>query len=158
MEYAQILPRLFVGSHPSNFEDVEKLRRESDITAILNLQTDEDMLSHGIPWEALEAHYRACGMLVCRVPVRDEVSALTEKLPECVRALDHLLEARHTVYLHCTAGAGRSPTVAAAYLHRCWGWDLEVATAYVRERRPSSPSVEAIQQANWNLTNYPATP
>jgi len=153
MEYAQVLSHLHVGSHPSNGEDVEKLRRESDVTAILNLQTDEDMLARDIPWEALEAHCRACGMLVCRVPVRDEVAALREKLPECVRTLDRLLEARHTVYLHSTVGAGRSPTVAAAYLHRCWGWDLDIAVAYVKARRPSSPSLEAIRLAAWNLPN-----
>jgi hypothetical protein len=54
MEYAQILPHLFVGSHPNNAEDVEKLRLESGMTAILNLQTDEDMRSRDIPWQALD--------------------------------------------------------------------------------------------------------
>ena len=153
MDYAQILPCLFVGSYPGGVEDVEELRRECDITAILNLQTDEDMRSRDIPWEALEAHYRACGILLSRVPVRDEVAALREKLPECVHALDQLLQTGYTVYLHCTAGAGRSPTVAVAYLHRCWGWPLDRALAYVKERQSSTPSVEAIQQAPWEGGN-----
>lgn len=154
MEYAQILPHLFVGSHPGGVEDLEKLRHECGITAILNLQTDEDIRSRDIPWEALEAHYRSCGIKLCRVPFRDEVAALREKLPDCVRALDRLLEAHHVVYLHCTYGAGRSPTVAIAYLHRCWNWDLEVAVAYVKERRSCTPSVEAIQQATWDPANW----
>ena len=153
MEFAQILPHLFVGSHPASVADVEKLRRESGITAILNLQTDEDTCSGDIPWQDLESRYRACGILLCRVQVRDELAALREKLPECVRALDQLLQTGYTVYLHCTAGVGRSPTVAVAYLHRCWGWHLDMALAYVRERRSSTPSVEAIQQAPWEGGN-----
>ena len=45
MDYAQILSGLFIGSHPQTIDDVEQLRRESAITAVLNLQTDEDMRS-----------------------------------------------------------------------------------------------------------------
>ena len=153
MDYAQILPHLFVGSYPGAIEDVAELRRECGITAILNLQTDEDICSRNIPWQALEAHYRACGIFLCRVPVRDEVTALREKLPECVRVLDGLLRAGYTVYLHCTAGAGRSPTVGVAYLHRCWDWNLDTALAYVKQRRSSAPSLEAIQQALWDVRN-----
>ncbi len=154
MEYAQILPHLFVGSHPSNAEDVEKLRRESGITAILNLQTDDDMRSLGLAWEPLEAHYRACGVELARLPVRDfDPLDLRQKLPECVRVLDSLLRAGHSVYLHCTAGTGRSPTVAIAYLHWCLGWGLDEAIVYVKQLRQTSPNLEAIRLANWDAAN-----
>jgi protein-tyrosine phosphatase len=54
-----------------------------------------------------------------RVPVRDfDAAELRSKLPECVRNLDGLLSAGHLVYLHCTAGINRSPTVAMAFLYR----------------------------------------
>ncbi len=53
MDYAQILPPLFVGSYPVAVDDVEELRRECRITAVLNLQTDEDMRSRDIQWELL---------------------------------------------------------------------------------------------------------
>jgi hypothetical protein len=55
MDYAQILSGLFVGSHPRAIGDVERLRRESVITAVLNLQTDEDMDSVKLDWRLLEA-------------------------------------------------------------------------------------------------------
>src|SRR5208282_6018661 len=61
MDYAQILSGLFVGSHPRAAGDVERLRRESAVTAVLNLQTDEDMRSVNLDWQPLEAHYRASG-------------------------------------------------------------------------------------------------
>ncbi len=146
MNYSRILPRLFVGSHPENVEDIDRLRREAGVTAVLNLQTDEDMQSVNLAWEPLEAHYRACGVEFCRVPVRDfDLEDLRQKLPDCVRALDELLMAGYTVYLHCTAGTGRSSSVAIAYLHSCRGWDLDAAAEYIRQRRECSPNVEAIR-------------
>lgn len=60
------------------------------------------------------------------------------------------------VYLHCTAGTGRSPTVAIAYLYRRRGWDLDEASAYVTQRRQCSPNMEAILAANWGHANEEA--
>lgn len=150
MDYAQVLSRLFVGSHPQTIDDVERLRRESAITAVLNLQTDDDMCSVNLTWEPLEAHYGASGIELRRVPVKEEPIEIREKLPNCVRQLDQLLAAGHTVYLHCTAGVGRSPTVAVAYLHWCLGWGFDVAVAYVKQLRQCSPHLEAIQLAVWD--------
>jgi protein-tyrosine phosphatase len=153
MDFAQILPRLFLGPHPQSIDDIERLRREAGITAVLNLQTDDDMRSVNLVWEPLEAHYLAYGIELARVPVRDfDPLDLREKLPKCVATLDRLLTANHTVYLHCTAGTGRSPTVAISYLHWCQGWELDAAVAYVKERRPCSPNVEAVRLAVWAST------
>ena len=60
-------------------------------------------------------------------------------------ALDRMLKTGHTVYLHCTAGTGRSPTVAAAYLHWCLAWPLERALAHLRDARDCSPNAEAMK-------------
>lgn len=156
MTSSEILPQLFVGSYPRNTQDVDSLRQECGITAVLNLQTNEDMEWLSTDWGALEAHYRASGVELLRVPVRDfDPEDLCARLPECVRALEGLLRAGHTVYLHCSAGAGRSPTVAIAYLHRCQGWDLEQAVAYVKRRRSCSPDVEAIRHAHWDEPERP---
>lgn len=159
MEYDQIFPQLFIGSHPQSKDDIERLRQECGITAVLNLQTDEDMRWCDLDWESLEAHYRSCGIELARVPVRDfDPEELREKLPECVRALDGLLAAGHSVYLHCTAGASRSPTVAIAYLHRCRGWELEQAAVFVRQRRTCSPELDAIRLANWDAPERGSEP
>jgi protein-tyrosine phosphatase len=160
MDYDQILPQLFVGSRPRVVADIEELVRRAEITSVLNLQTNEDMAWYDTDWSKLEAHYQKTGISVMRFPVRDfDPEDLRDKLPGCVRALEQLLEAGHTVYLHCTAGVNRSPTVAAAYLHRCRGWDLERAIAFVKERRACSPEVDAIRLAVWDgAEGFPQDP
>ena len=42
MNLNQVLPRLFVGLCPSQADDISHLKTEYGITAILNLQTDQD--------------------------------------------------------------------------------------------------------------------
>jgi hypothetical protein len=152
MDYVQILPQLALGSHPQSTDDIERLRTELGVTAVLNLQTDDDMRAVGVNWKPLEAYYGTGSLLLKRVPVRDfDPIDLQKKLPECVRALDRLLVAGHRVYLHCTAGTGRSPTVAIAYLYWCRGWDLEQAAAYVQERHLCFPKLEVIRLAAWDF-------
>jgi protein-tyrosine phosphatase len=151
MDYDQILPQLFVGSRPRIVEDIDELVRDTGITAVLNLQTDEDMVWYDTDWEKLEAHYRKTEIEIIRFPIRDfDPDDLREQLPQCVRALEKLFAAGHTVYLHCTAGVNRSPTVAIAYIHWCRGWNLEKAAAYVKQRRTCSPEVDAIRLAKWD--------
>jgi protein-tyrosine phosphatase len=89
-------------------------------------------------------------MVFRSVPVTDfDRLELQRRLPECVTALDGLLQAGHTVYLHCTAGVNRSPTVAVAYLHWCQAWPLADALACVQKTRYCMPDVEAVRRARW---------
>ena len=152
MDYAQILSGLFVGSHPRAIGDVERLRRDSAITAVLNLQTDEDMRSVNLNWQPIEAHYLDSNIYLLRLPMKEEQIELREKLPECVRTLSALIAGGRRVYLHCTEGVGRSPTVAIGYLHwsLCWGFDA--AVSHVKQARQCSPHLEALQLARWNPT------
>jgi hypothetical protein len=157
MDYNQVLSQLFVGSYPESRGDIDRLRQESDITAILNLQTDEDMSYFKIDWERLQMLYAARGITVQRVPVKDfDPADLREKLPACVKALNDLLAAGHSVYVHCSAGVNRSPTVVIAYLYWCRDLDLNEAAAYVNQRRSCSPDVEAIRLATQDLLNEPS--
>jgi len=83
-----------------------------------------------------------------RVPVRDfDQDDLRRDLPECVQALRELIDDGHTVYVHCTAGMGRSPTVVVAYLYWIEQRELEEAAVHVSRCRPCSPDLEAIRLA-----------
>jgi protein-tyrosine phosphatase len=159
MDYTEILPNLLVGSYPRKQEDIALLREGQGVTAVLNLQTDGDLAAFHVDWPALEQHYQSGGVELVRVCVEDFNSEdLTAKLPECVRELDRLLSAGRKVYLHCTAGASRSPTVAIAYLHRRRGWPLARALAYLKERRECSPDIEAISLAEWTPGHERSSP
>ncbi len=147
MDYSKILPRLYLGSCPGSTADVDALRRIG-ITAIVSLQTEEDLEYWGIDGDRLAAHYRKLGIEVRRVPVRDfSPEDLRRELPRCVDVLDELLRSGHTVYVHCNAGVNRSPSVVIAYLHWIEQWDLEQALAHVRACRDCDPYLEAIQLA-----------
>jgi protein-tyrosine phosphatase len=147
LTYAQILPQLFIGSHPRTIDDIERLRREAGITAVLNIHTDDDMCAVNLDFPPLEAHYETCPILLRRVPMVEEQIELRAKLYAAIQALSELLAEGHTVYLHCTAGIGRAPTVAIGYLHTRLGWDWDEAIAHVKQARECAPHVEALRLA-----------
>jgi protein-tyrosine phosphatase len=79
--------------------------------------------------------------------MKEEQGEIREKLFQCIDALDRLMGAGHTVYLHCTAGVARSPTVAIGYLHYCISWEWNAAVRYLKEVRQCSPHLEALRLA-----------
>jgi protein-tyrosine phosphatase len=140
-----ITPNLYVGPAPYDGADLEELK-SLGITAILSLQDDEDIIEGALKRKRAEA--AQANLTFRNVPVLDfDSSDLRDKLQRCVAELDRLLKASHTVYVHCTAGAVRSPTVVAAYLHSCLNWPLTKALSHVRKQRNCSPDAEVIRSA-----------
>jgi protein-tyrosine phosphatase len=145
MHLSQILPHLFVGSCPTNADDINHLKVDYGITAILNLQTDHDFDYCDLDWSRIESRCQDLGIEVRRIPVRDfDGVDLRKKLSQCVQALDELLRTDHIVYTHCNVGAGRSPSVAIAYLVWRQGWNLDEAIEHVTRCWSCPPNIEAI--------------
>ncbi len=152
MNLDQVLPNIFLGSCPTSSSDIERLKSDSGITAVLNVQTAEDMAYWETEWADLEAAYQEASIECRRVPVVDfQPDDLCRRLPDCVKALDELLRGGHTVYVHCSAGMNRSPTTVVAYLHWTQGMSLDEALTFVMQRRYCAPYRDAIRQAtaNW---------
>ncbi|MGB9606681.1 MAG: dual specificity protein phosphatase family protein, partial [Bryobacteraceae bacterium] len=102
----------------------------------------------GSSWDQIQQWCEAAGLHAAREPVRDfDPENLAERLPDCARALDALVAAGHKVYLHCTAGVNRSPSVAIAWLVWKRGMSLREAYALVKQRRYCEPGLAAIQVA-----------
>ncbi len=145
MEITIVTSNLLVGPAPCDADEYTQLKADR-VTAILSLQTEEDLEDRS-PTE-VEASAKKAGLLFRNVPVTDfDLLALKMWLPRCVQALDQLVAAGHRVYVHCTAGVTRSPTVIAAYLHWKLGWPLEKALDHLHDIRDCSPQGEVIRRA-----------
>lgn len=139
--------QLFVGSCPRKEADLDQLQAMG-ITAVLNLQTDDDLFDQEIPWNDLEHYYRHRRLKVRRIAIEDRGSwILRERLGECVQVLDELIEGGNTVYVHCNAGMNRAPTVAIAYLQWVEKRGLRDAVNYVQRCRMCAPYVQEIAMA-----------
>ena len=149
MNFDQITPKLFVGSCPMQTKDIDRLSHELGMTGVLSLQTEDDLACWQIDWACLEKHYRESGIEVRRVPITDfKPDSLRRGLPQCVEALNELMQDGRTVYVHCNAGINRSPTTVIAYLHWSEGRDLDDAAAHVMECRSCDPYVDMIRRAS----------
>lgn len=148
INYNRITPEIFIGSFPKTVVDVERLRHGTGITAVLNMQTDQDFLEWGVEWDKLKGIYMRLEMAVERVPIIDfDPIDLRERLWHAAATLDSLIAIGHRVYVHCTAGIGRAPATVIAYLVWSKHWSLEKAQTYVKACRPCAPSIDAIRLA-----------
>lgn len=145
MRIGVVTPQLVLGPAPLDEDDFQQLKA-AHVTAILSLQTEEDETDGG---ESESALAEASGMKFVSVPVMDfDKLELIRKLPACVNELEQHISSGEVVYLHCTAGVNRSPTVAVAYLHWKKQWPLEKALEHVQDCRRCVPDVEAIRKAD----------
>jgi len=136
VDAARLLRNLLIGPAPAAPGDAAALARRG-VTAVLSLQTDDDLRTMGLSWEVVGGWYRAAGLDAERVPIEDwSPQAVLTRLPAALAALERLLAEGHTVYLHCTAGVNRSPSVALAYLRRVRREPLGRALARLRRIRP----------------------
>lgn len=139
-----VCPYLVVGPAPFE-EDFEQLKALG-VTAVLSLRTEEDGPEGAIERERDAAI--AGGMKFTNMPVTDfDRLELIRKMRNCVAEVERMIADGNTVYLHCTAGVNRSPTVAVAYLHWCLEWPLEKAVAHLQLFRVC-PDEEAVEKAS----------
>ncbi|CAM6117006.1 unnamed protein product [Calypogeia fissa] len=152
MYYTRITPTLIVGSQPQSPSDIEKLFQDEKVGAVLNLQQDKDVEYWGIDLQSIIRRCEELGVWHIRRPARDfDGDSLRAVLPIAVSALEHALEQGRTVYVHCTAGLGRAPAVAIAYLFWFNNMNLEDAYQFITSKRPCGPEKEAIRGATYDL-------
>ena len=147
MHIDAVPPSLFIGPYPQRCEDIDAMRA-CGVTAVVNLQTDGDIRQRSVDWQRLNEYYQKVGIAYYRLPIEDfNEDDLVAKLPTAVGLLKRLLDAGQQVYLHCTAGMGRAPAVAIAYLSRHHDKSPDEAFAYVKHYRPvTCPNMNAVRR------------
>ncbi|KAJ0470983.1 putative tyrosine specific protein phosphatase [Helianthus annuus] len=153
MNYNLITDDLIVGSQPQKPEDIDHLKEEQNVAYILNLQQDGDIAYWGIDLEPIVKRCKQLGIRHMRRPARDfDPDSLRSMLPKAVSSLEWAIsEGKGRVYVHCTAGLGRAPAVAIAYMF--WFSDMDLNTSYetLTAKRPCGPNKKAIRAATYDL-------
>ncbi len=141
----EISPGLLVGEFPRP-DDIAWLKSEFGVTAIHNLQDDEDLALHGLRERELAEACRASGVKFVRTQIQDgSADAMAERLADTLGALATLISAGERVYLHCNAGLNRAPTLAIAYLRAHGEMSLDEACAHVKSRRTCGPFMTILE-------------
>ena len=137
----RVRPHLYVGPSVQP-ADVGRLLR-TGITAILSLQqADVDL-----PRAAIERMRAACAPRISfhNIGIRDyDPDAVIAALPLALTAVDGLIRDDHVVYLHCSEGINRAPSVVLAYLVRCERLGVEMALAEMRRCDPGARPYAAV--------------
>ena len=143
-----------VGSGPREPSDLDALRVESRVSAMLSVQHDECLEKQEIDDPRLIRYGRRLGLTMERGPLRDFDPADQQRgLPAAVRGLWDLLRQGHRVYVHGTAGINRSPLVVLTYLSLVEGMSLEEAMTLLLRARPEvCPTWEAYHGCRQALT------
>ncbi|XP_031271292.1 LOW QUALITY PROTEIN: phosphoglucan phosphatase LSF2, chloroplastic-like [Pistacia vera] len=153
MNYTLIIDNLIVGSQPQKPEDIDHLRKGENVAYILNLQQDKDIEYWGIDFQPIVKRCHAIGIRHMRRPAKDcYPDSLRSQLPKAVSSLEWAIsEGKGKAYVHCTAGLGRAPAVAIAYMFWFCGMNLNTAYDTLTSKRPCGPNKKAIRGATYDL-------
>lgn len=133
-QISEVIPGLYVGGQQTK-RGLPQMR-DLGITAVVNLREESDDAPRGVTMD----HY-------LWLPTTDDAAPTLDDLERGNRFIDAQLSAGRGVYVHCTAGVGRSPTQAAAYLvHKGMTPEKAWATVYGGRPfiRPTPPQIEVI--------------
>ncbi|KAG2491413.1 hypothetical protein HYH03_010202 [Edaphochlamys debaryana] len=154
LNYNRIMPDIIVGSCLQTPADVDYLAEKERVRVVFCLQEDPDMEYFSLDIKPIQERCAERGDIKhVRFPIRDfDPFDLRRKLPKAVSRLarEHDPNAG-TVYIHCTAGLGRAPATALAYMF--WLRDMQLDFAYelLRSQRLCSPRIDAIRSATVDL-------
>ena len=140
-----ISDELLIGEYP-NQSDIGWLKDTYGITAVHNLQDDDDLRMNALDERQLSAEYTAQGIDYVRTPIQDgSADAMAERLEAALHDLRDLVGSASRVYLHCNAGMNRAPTLAIAFLRAYRQMSLEEAMTLVKKQRVCGPFMTVLE-------------
>ena len=127
LKYSRVTDTLFVG--PQFRRNGKTALIRAGITHIVNMRSEFDDAQHGLTiGNDRTGRY-------CHLPTVDDETIAGEHVARGIEFIDSAIERDGKVYIHCSAGVGRAPCMAAAYLISK-GYGLEDALDRIRSVRP----------------------
>ena len=134
LRYSRVTPALYVG--PQHRANGKRALAQAGIAYILNMRSEFDDAAHNLtlddPNGSSPADARAS---YCHLPTPDDAAPSMAHLAQGIAFIESAIGSGGKVYIHCSAGVGRAPTMAAAYLIRR-GYDVDEALDLIRSARP----------------------
>jgi predicted protein tyrosine phosphatase len=155
LNWSVIREDIVVGACPMTPRDLDHIRKQTGVTALLSVQTDLCRAAFDIDFAAHTRHARKRGLILINAPMRDfDPPDQRRRLPDAVRCLHRLLSRGERVYVHCTAGINRSPLTVLGYLTFIEGMSPAAADRLIKAARPeAAPSWEAYDNCRQDLVN-----
>ncbi len=136
LEFSRVTPQLYVG--PQFKMNGKRMLEKQGFTGCVNMRIERDDAAFGLNL----AEY-------LHLPTIDDDAPSVEHLDQGVEFIRRVIQSGGKVYIHCGAGVGRAPTMAAAYL-LAEGYTLEEALGMIRKVRPfitiTPPQMEQLQK------------
>ena len=127
---------IFIGPYPQSKNDFKKLH-ENNINAILNIQTDNDMIIRQVNYQLQIEEAKQYGINIYRYPIEDfNQIDLYNKLKGASDLLNKLKKEGKIIYVHCTAGMSRAAATVIIYLVLYENYTVEEANNYCKKYRP----------------------
>ncbi|PWA78969.1 phosphoglucan phosphatase DSP4, amyloplastic [Artemisia annua] len=153
MNYNFIRPDLIVGSCLQTPADVDKLR-SIGVKTIYCLQQDPDLAYFSVDINAIREYASTFDDIQhLRAQIRDfDGTDLRMRLPAVVSKLHKAVNRNGGItYIHCTAGLGRAPATALAYMFWVLGYKLNDAASLILRNRKCYLNVDAIKSATADI-------
>ncbi len=145
--FDKLADRLWVGSYPTGPQDFVTLKEEG-VAAVLSLQTEGDIKASGLLPKTVWRLAMSSGLDYERFEIRDFVEdAVRRAIVKAMGKLHELfemLDEDEDVYVHCTAGINRSPSVALGYALLRDGLSADEVLARARAARPQIRPYESV--------------
>ncbi len=127
LEYSRVTDSLYVG--PQYRKNGRRALLKAGITHTVNMRSEFDDAMHGLTLgDAGSDRY-------CHLPTVDDEPISGVHIAKGIEFIDSAIRDGGRVYIHCSAGVGRAPSMAAAYLISR-GCSAEDALDRIRKVRP----------------------
>ena len=139
---SEITDYLLVGEYPRD-HDIEWLSSEHGVTAIHNLQDDEDLRINALDIAALREVSARHGIKLVRTPIQDgSADDMADRLRAALGDLASLIGAHERVY---TEPRTQRPHPRNRLLAAFGGMSLDEALAHVKRRRSCGPFMTVLE-------------